>query len=147
MHWRKESFWVKRIVWQIVMIADRSNATGYSYYREIIWIHYIFRYLTVSLFVLGLAGMDLTFLLADSMVLYFGFATKTMLVTHQCFVYYYMVLVQCQGFPFFPLCPTPQWVGWDQARNWKRTQTGQLTQIDQRDIPCHVMSCSAIKLM
>lgn len=30
-------------------------------------------------------------------------------------------------------------------RSWKGTQPEQLTQIDQRDILCHVTLCSAIK--
>lgn len=31
------------------------------------------------------------------------------------------------------------------ARGWDGTQPGRLIQTDQRDIPYHVMSCSAIK--
>jgi len=37
--------------------------------------------------VLGLAGMDLTFTIADPIVLYFVFVDRTVLITHQRFVY------------------------------------------------------------
>jgi len=30
--------------------------------------------------------------------------------------------------------------------NWEGTQPGQLTTANQRDIPCHMMSCSASKV-
>jgi len=36
-------------------------------------------------------------------------------------------------------------VGWGCTRSWERTQPGQLTTADHRDIPHRVMSCSAIK--
>jgi len=38
-----------------------------------------------------------------------------------------------------------QGVGWGCTRNWEGTQLGQLTPTDQRDIPCHITSCSAYK--
>ena len=36
--------------------------------------------------------------------------------------------------------------GWMDTRSWEGTQPGQLTQIGQRDIPYHVMSCPVYKL-
>lgn len=37
--------------------------------------------------VLSLTAMELTFFIATSMVLHFGYVTKTALITHQCFDY------------------------------------------------------------
>lgn len=37
---------------------------------------------------LGLAEMELSSLLTNSMVMYFGFVTKAALITQQCFVCY-----------------------------------------------------------
>jgi len=39
-----------------------------------------------------------------------------------------------------------QWVGWGCTKSWERTQPRQLTSTDQRDVPRHVMSCSACKV-
>lgn len=30
-------------------------------------------------------------------------------------------------------------------RSWEKAHSGQLTRIGQKDIPCHMASCSAIK--
>lgn len=45
--------------------------------------------------------------------------------------------------PLFPT--TPPQAGWRWARGWDRTQLGQLTQSDQRDISCDVSSSTEIK--
>lgn len=55
--------------------------------------------------VLGLAGVEFTFFIAACIMMYFGCETKTMLVTHHYFGHGWAVLLQCQGFLFFPLCP------------------------------------------
>lgn len=60
----------------------------------------------------------LIFFIAAHMVLYFGFVTKTVVITHQCFVYCWPVLAQHQGSLSFSLCP-PQWEGWGCGREWK----------------------------
>uniref|UniRef100_A0A8B9YXA4 non-specific serine/threonine protein kinase n=1 Tax=Buteo japonicus TaxID=224669 RepID=A0A8B9YXA4_9AVES len=44
--------------------------------------------------------------------------------------------------PFLLLTPPHQQVGWGCTRSWERTQLGQLTPNDQRDIPDHMTSCS-----
>lgn len=50
---------------------------------------------------------------------------------------------QSRSFLFFTL---PQKEGgWGSARTWQGTQLGQLTLIDQRDIPEHMETCSAYK--
>ena len=46
--------------------------------------------------------------------------------------------------PFLLLTPPHQRVGWG-CTSWEGTQLGQLTPTDQRDIPYHMMSCSAYK--
>jgi len=45
------------------------------------------------------------------------------------------------------LLPTPphQQLGWGCTRTWEGTQLGYLTPADEKDIPHHVRSCSAIK--
>ena len=43
------------------------------------------------------------------------------------------------------LTPPHQRVGWEGTRSWERTQLGQLTATDQRDIPHHMTSCLAYK--
>jgi len=46
---------------------------------------------------------------------------------------------------FLLLTSPHQRVGWGCTRNWEATQLGQLTPTDQRDVPYHMMSCSAYK--
>jgi len=48
--------------------------------------------------------------------------------------------------PFLLLTPPHQRVGWGCTRTWEETRPGQLTQTDLRDIPHHMMPCSATKL-
>lgn len=38
-----------------------------------------------------------------------------------------------------------QQVGWGYTRNCEGTESGQLTPTGPKNIPCHMMSCSAIK--
>lgn len=71
--------------------------------------------------VLCLVGMELTFLTAANMALYFGFLVKTLLITHQCLGHCWTVLAVLK-LPLFPHCPT-QWTGWGWTR--ERTQPGQ----------------------
>lgn len=70
---------------------------------------------------MGLAKIESTFCTAEEkhtlMALYFVFAQHHYLSTHH------------------PAAWMPEW-----ARNWKRTQKGQM------DIPYHITSCSAIKI-
>jgi len=47
--------------------------------------------------------------------------------------------------PFLHLRPPHQHVGRGCTRSCEGTQLGQLTSADQRDIPYHMVSCSAIK--
>lgn len=47
--------------------------------------------------------------------------------------------------PFMLLVPPYQWITWGCARSWEGTQTGQLTPNDHRDIPDHMVSCSAYR--
>lgn len=71
--------------------------------------------------VLCLVGMELTFLTAANMALYFGFLVKTLLITHQCLGHCWTVLAVLK-LPLFPHCPT-QWTGWGWTR--EGTQPGQ----------------------
>ena len=45
--------------------------------------------------------------------------------------------------PFLLLTPPHQRVGWGCTRSWEGTWLGQLTPTVQRDIPYHMVSCSA----
>jgi len=47
--------------------------------------------------------------------------------------------------PLLLLTPPCHCVGWRCTRSWEGTQSGQPTPTDQRDVPYHVTSCSAIK--
>ena len=47
--------------------------------------------------------------------------------------------------PFLPLRLPCQRAGWGCTRSWEGTQPGHLTPADQREILCHMGSCSAIK--
>lgn len=58
------------------------------------------------LYILGLDGMELTFLIAAHKVLGFGSVAKTVLITHQCSSNCWKVLVQHQGFLFLTLLRT-----------------------------------------
>jgi len=48
--------------------------------------------------------------------------------------------------PFLLLTPFHQQTGLGCKRSWEKTYPGQLTSTDQRDIPCHMTSCSAYKM-
>ena len=48
--------------------------------------------------------------------------------------------------PFLLLTPPHQRAGWGCTRSWEVTWWGQLTPTDQRDILCHMVSCSVQKL-
>lgn len=68
-------------------------------------------------------------------MLCFGFVSKTELITELCFGCHWTILAECQGFLFFPT--HPQWVGCVLARNWKGTQTDQLTRTSHHT--CHTL--------
>jgi len=59
------------------------------------------------------------------------------------------LLLLCNAYPalrpFLLLTLPHQRVGWGCRRSWEGTQLGQLTSADQRDIPDHIMLCSATK--
>jgi len=86
--------------------------------------------------------MQLTSFTAAYMVLCFAFMAKTVLTTHQWFSYCSTVLAQHEA---ILTCCCPKQVGWEWSRGWEGTQLGQLTSSGQRDIPCHMTLCSAIK--
>jgi len=48
--------------------------------------------------------------------------------------------------PFLFLRLPQRRAGWGCTRSWEGTQPGQLIAPDQRVIPCHMTSCSAMKL-
>lgn len=50
------------------------------------------------------------------------------------------------GSPLLLTLPHQQ-EGWGCTRSWERRQPGHLTQTDQKDIPCSMTLCSAIKAM
>lgn len=88
------------------------------------------------------------FLHSSSMVLCFGFVTKTVLVTHQWFCRCWTVLTQHQNLLFLvPTWPAPPHHHFT-PRN--RLGVGEALQgdtagtADQEEIPCPIMSCSAI---
>ena len=93
--------------------------------------------------VLVLAWIELIFFIVASMRLCFGFVLETVLIIQGCFRYCWAVLTQSR--PFLLLTPPHQRVGWGCTRSWEGTQLGRLTPTDQRDIPYHMMSCSAYK--
>lgn len=79
-----------------------------------------------------LAGKGLILSIAVTMVLRFGFGTKTVLITNQCFSYCWTKLTQ----------HVTQGEGWVWARGWERTHLGHLSWADQRvyhSIPCNLM--------
>ena len=93
--------------------------------------------------VLVLAGIELIFFIVASVGLRFGFVLETALVIQACFHYCRAVLRESG--PFLLLTPPHQQVGWGCTRSWEGTQLGQLTPTAQRDIPDHMMPCSAYK--
>ena len=80
--------------------------------------------------------MKLTFFVAACTVLGFASVAKTVLVTHQ----------QClHSVKAFSCSPHSKVSRLGMRRGWVGTQSIQLTQTDQRDIPYHMTLCSAIK--
>lgn len=93
--------------------------------------------------VLGLAGIKLPSFLAAHTVPCFVFVVKLVLITCQCFGFCRTILAQYQDFYSFPLpCPKLSRLG---AWVWEGTQPWQLALTYQRDIPCHMVLCSAMK--
>lgn len=77
-------------------------------------------------------GIELNFITVAHMVLDFEFATTAVLVSEQC-------LYRAKAFSASH--PTSKQTG----QGIGGTQPGQLTPIDPRVIPYHMLSCSAIK--
>jgi len=73
--------------------------------------------------VLGLAGTELIFFIVANTALWFRFLIKILLITHQCFGYFWIV-----SRPSLFLTLPRQQVGWGCHRRWEGTQLGQLTQ-------------------
>ena len=90
----------------------------------------------------------LIFFTVASMWLCFGFVLETVLIIQSLFCYMVLLLLSSaytEPRPFPLLAPPCQRDGWECTRSWEGTQTGQVTQTDQRDIPYHMMSCSVYK--
>jgi len=95
-------------------------------------------------FVLLFTGIELFFFVVASMGLRFEFVLKSVLIMQGCFSYCWAVVTQ-ESSPFLLLIPSPQRIGWWCKRSWEKTQLEQPTTAAQRDIPCHMISCSAYK--
>lgn len=67
--------------------------------------------------VMGLSGIELILFIA-CMMLCFEFVTKTVLITHQWFGYFWAEFAQHKGILFFPFCPQ-QWTGWGCTKSWE----------------------------
>jgi len=92
---------------------------------------------------LDLAGIELIFFTVASMGLCFGFVPKSVDNTGM-----FLLLLSSSytaSRPLLLLPPLHQRVGWGYTRNWEGTQLRQLTPNDQRDIPYHMVLCSAYK--
>jgi len=85
--------------------------------------------------ILGLPGMDLTVFTAAGLVLCFGFVTKTVLITHQCFGCFWMMLAKPQGRLFFPCCC--QRAGWGGQEDGRGHSWPKLAR--EYSIPCGVL--------
>lgn len=92
----------------------------------------------------GLVAIKLISFRAAHMMLCFRYVTETVSIINQCFSCHSAVLAHHQGLLCFPL-HSPQRVGLGWARDRRRAQLAQLTQINQRDIQYHITSCSVIK--
>lgn len=126
-HWSSN----KKLLWCVILAASASLL-------YIIWMQGQVLYLLRIEYkehrhkdLQGLAGMEL---ISFQTLLCFGFVTKAMVMA-QCCGMACMVL----GLPLFPTLPQ-QKEGWGSMRYWERMWPGQLTQNDQRDIPCHRIS-------
>lgn len=80
---------------------------------------------------------------AAGAVLWFRFVTKTVLVTRGCFSSCWAELAQCKGLGRFSLCPT--WTHWGEPERLGEDTTKHITCTNQRVIPCHRTSWSAIE--
>lgn len=104
--------------------------------------------------VLSQARIELKYILVIHMVLCLRSTTKTeahkqgntilaiaeqLLALHQDLLCFSI----CTTNPFPAPCFSGEQAGW--ARSWEGMQPGQLTQTNQRNIPHHILSCSAIK--
>ena len=90
------------------------------------------------------AGIELIFFIGASMRICFGFVLKTVLIMQRCFRYHWAVLTQSQGlFCFSHHTPPASRLGVHKKLGGDTARTADPT--DQREIPCHMMSCSAYK--
>jgi len=93
--------------------------------------------------VLILAGVELFFFIVDSMGLCFGFMLTS--VDDTWMFYLLPSRAYTDSRPFLPLTLPHKEGGWGCTSSWEATQLARLTPTDQRDIPCHKISCSAYK--
>lgn len=80
--------------------------------------------------------MEVTFPITVLIVLCFAVVARRVLIIHQCFSYCGALLPQhegCHSNHPHPHSPVGGGGGW--ARGWERTEPGQLTQTDKREIP------------
>lgn len=136
-------FWAKLVVgicWTLGWIRINGGLPWFKtrFYDSLFW------YMSIHCWteVLGLSGMELILFLV-CMVVWFGFLTGTVWITHQYFGSCWAMLAQHQEF-----CSSQsatQWVSQGWARSWEGMQPAQLTQTDQSDMRYCIMSCSAIK--
>lgn len=77
---------------------------------------YLYHYTSICM-IMGPSGMELILFIA-CMMLHFEFVTKTVLITHQCFGYFWAEFAQHKGIFFFPLCPQ-QWISWGCTNSWE----------------------------
>ena len=93
------------------------------------------------LVILVWTGTELVFFEVACVGLCFGFMVERVLITKACL----LLSSACTASRPFFLTPPHQRVGWGCTRSWEGTQLGQLTPTDQKDVPYHMMSHSAIK--
>lgn len=94
---------------------------------------------------IGLAAIELVFFVGACMVLYFVFLMKVVVITHQCCSCCRAALAQCQG--LFVLEALLVLLG-QQGTEIVQVAEGGRKSADldwQRDIPYHMVSCSAVK--
>lgn len=101
---------------------------------------YPFQTLQVFAIVLVLAGIVLIFFLTEAGVgMCFGFVVKTELLSSS------LSSACTASRPFLLLTSVQQWQGCECRRGWEGMQLEQLIPADPRDMPQHMVSCSAYR--